>query len=74
MRLAPDGQGWAASVSLIEPMGDETLVFLDYGGPTSIVAKVDPEEPLAVGDRRRFTFRPDRLVFFDGATGARVLR
>jgi len=74
VRLAPDGEGWPAAVSLIEPMGDETLVFLDYGGPTSIVAKVDPEEPLAVGDRRRFTFRADRVVFFDTATGARILR
>ena len=74
VRLAPDGEGWPAAVSLIEPMGDETLVFLDYGGPGSIVAKDDAEEPLSVGEGRRFRFRPDRLVFFDGATGARVLR
>jgi multiple sugar transport system ATP-binding protein len=74
VRLSPDGQGWPAAVSLIEPMGDETLVFLDYGGPASIVAKVDAEEQVAVGDRRRFGFRPDRLVFFDSGTGERVLR
>jgi multiple sugar transport system ATP-binding protein len=74
VRLSPDGQGWPAAVSLIEPMGDETLVFLDYGGPASIVAKVDAEEKVAVGDRRRFGFRPDRLVFFDAATGERALR
>jgi multiple sugar transport system ATP-binding protein len=74
VRLTADGEGWPATVSLIEPMGDETLVFLDYGGPTSIVAKVDAEEKLAVGDRRRFTFRTDRVVFFDPATGDRVLR
>jgi len=74
VRLVADGEGWPAEVSLIEPMGDETLVFLDYGGPASIVAKVDAEEPVAVGDRRRFTVRRDRLVFFDAATGARVLR
>jgi multiple sugar transport system ATP-binding protein len=74
VRLAPDGEGWPAAVSLIEPMGDETLVFLDYGGPASIVAKVDAEEKVAVGDQRRFTFRIDRVVFFDGASGARILR
>jgi multiple sugar transport system ATP-binding protein len=74
VRLVADGDGWPAVVSLIEPMGDETLVFLDYGGPASIVAKVDAEEKLAVGDRRRFAFRRDRLVFFDTVTGARVLR
>ena len=74
VRLADDGAGWPAAVSLLEPMGDETLVFLDYGGPASVVAKVDAEEKVAVGDRRRFTFRPDRVVFFDGATGERSLR
>jgi len=73
VRLAPDGEGWPAAVSLIEPMGDETLVFLDYGGPASIVAKVDAEERLAVGEGRRFTFRTERVVFFD-ASGNRVLR
>jgi multiple sugar transport system ATP-binding protein len=72
VRLAPDGEGWPAMINLIEPMGDETLVFLDYGGPASIVAKVDAEEKVAVGDRRRFTFRSDRVVFFDAATGDRI--
>ena len=74
VRLAPDGEGWPAAVSLIEPMGDETLVFLDYGGPASIVAKVDAEEQVAVGDRRRLTFRTDRVVLFDAFTGDRILR
>jgi ABC-type sugar transport system ATPase subunit len=61
-------------VSLIEPMGDETLVFLDYGGPASLVAKVDAEEKIAVGDRRPFGFKSEKLVFFDGTTGGRILR
>jgi multiple sugar transport system ATP-binding protein len=74
VRLLPDGEGWPAAVSLIEPMGDETLVFLDYGGRASIVAKVDAEEKVAVGDRRRFGFRPDKLVFFDSDSGERILR
>lgn len=38
------------------------------------MAKVDAEEKLAVGDRRAFTFREDRIVFFDTATGHRILR
>ena len=67
-------EGWPASVSLIEPMGDETLVFLDYGGPGSLVVRADPEAPVTVGERRRFTFRFEKLVCFDAATGARVLR
>jgi ABC-type sugar transport system ATPase subunit len=64
--------GGAATVSLIEPMGDETLVFIDYGGPASLVAKVDPEDKIATGDRRRFAFKEDKLLFFDGETGERI--
>jgi ABC-type sugar transport system ATPase subunit len=74
VRLTRDGPGPSAKVSLTEPMGDETLVFLDYGGPESLVAKVDGEEKVAVGDRRGFSFRGDRIVFFDTATGDRILR
>jgi ABC-type sugar transport system ATPase subunit len=74
VRLAADGGGWPATVNLLEPMGDETLVFLDHGGPASVVAKIDAEEAVAVGERRGFTFRLERVVFFDAVTGERVLR
>jgi hypothetical protein len=57
VRLTADSDGRGATVSLTEPLGDETLVFLDYGGPSSLVAKVNAEDKLAVGDRRGFTFR-----------------
>ena len=74
VRLTSEGPGPSAKVSLTEPLGDETLVFLEYGGPASLVAKVDAEEKVAVGDRRGFSFRGDRIVFFDTATGDRILR
>ena len=72
VRLADGRESWPATVSLVEPLGDETLVFLDYGGPSSLVAKVDAEEKVAVGDRRSLTFRLDRVVLFDGKTGGRI--
>src|SRR5256886_11849487 len=59
VRLSDGAEGWPAAVSLIEPLGDETLVFLDYGGGTSPVAKAGPADRLAVGERRRFTLRTD---------------
>jgi len=71
VRLGDGRDASPATVSLIEPLGDETLVFLDYGGPASLVAKVDAEDKVAVGDRRSFTLRADRLTFFD-ATGGRL--
>ena len=74
VRLTDGAVGSSATVSLTEPMGDETLVFLEYGGSTSLVAKVKAEDKVAVGDRRGFSFRGDRIVFFDTATGDRILR
>jgi len=74
VRFADGRESWPATVSLIEPLGDETLLFLDYGGPSSLVAKVDAEEKVAVGDRRSFTFRLDRVVLFDATTGERLGR
>jgi multiple sugar transport system ATP-binding protein len=72
VRLDDGPDAWPATVSLLEPLGDETLVFLDYGGPTALVAKVDAEEKVAVGDRRPVTFRRDRLVLFDPDSGGRI--
>ncbi|OLC15087.1 MAG: hypothetical protein AUH29_08755 [Candidatus Rokubacteria bacterium 13_1_40CM_69_27] len=71
LRLADGGEGSSVTVSLIEPLGDETLVFLDYGGPASLVAKVAAEDAVAVGDRCQVVLRTDKLVFFD-ANGARI--
>jgi ABC-type sugar transport system ATPase subunit len=72
VRVTSGDEGWASTVSLLEPLGDETLVFLDHGGSASLVAKVNAEERIATGDRRRFTFNPERLLFFDGETGGRI--
>jgi multiple sugar transport system ATP-binding protein len=74
VRLADVHEGWPATVSLIEPLGDEMLVFLDYGGAASLVAKVNADDKVVVGDRRAFTVRPDRLMFFNTVTGARSFR
>ena len=72
LRLADGPEGWPATVSLVEPLGDETLVFLDYGGPAWLVAKVGAEDKVAAGERRHFTLRPDKIVFFDGSDGSRL--
>ena len=67
VRVTDEPEGWSATVTLIEPLGDETLVFVDCGGQGSLVAKMNAEEKIAPGDRRRVTFRRDRLLFFDEA-------
>ena len=74
VRLTGDSNGRGATVSLTEPLGDEMLVFLDYGGPSPLVAKVNAENKLALGDRRDFVFRGDKIAFFDTQAGDRILR
>jgi multiple sugar transport system ATP-binding protein len=62
----------AGTVSLIEPMGDTTLVFFDYGGPNRLVAKVDPDRALSPGDRIHFKFDLGNCHLFDGERGTRL--
>lgn len=61
-----------AKVSLIEPMGDATLVFFDYGGPNRLVAKVDPDLSVASGDGIHFKLDPTHCHLFDAEGGARL--
>jgi multiple sugar transport system ATP-binding protein len=67
-----DTHGIPAAVQLTEPLGDETLVFFDYGGDTQLVAKVDGEREFKVGDRVYFTWKPAGLLFFDAHAGVRL--
>jgi multiple sugar transport system ATP-binding protein len=61
-----------ATVSLIEPMGDTTLVFFDYDGSNRLVAKVDPDRALSPGDRIHFKFDVGSCHLFDGESGTRL--
>jgi multiple sugar transport system ATP-binding protein len=64
--------GVPAEVLLTEPLGDETLVFFDYGGETEIVAKMGGDCDLKVGDRIHFAFNPGSVLFFDTPDGTRL--
>lgn len=59
-------------VRLTEPLGDETLVFFEYGGEEALVAKVDPEMTLNPGDAIQFEFDAAGFHLFDGTTGDRL--
>jgi ABC-type sugar transport system ATPase subunit len=67
-----DDTGVPAEVLLIEPLGDETLVFFDYGGDTGIVAKMGGDCELKVGDRIHFAFHSNGVLFFDTPDGTRL--
>jgi len=69
--VATDG-ATDGKVSLIEPLGDATLVFFDYGGPSRLVAKVDPDLHFGPGDSLTFGFEADNCHLFDAENGARL--
>jgi multiple sugar transport system ATP-binding protein len=64
--------GVPAEVRLTEPLGDETLVFFDYGGEAQLVAKTDGDCDLKGGDRIRFGFDAGSVLLFDARDGARL--
>ena len=64
--------GAAGRVQLTEPLGDETLVFFDYGGPSQLVAKYRGERAFSVGEGIAFDFDPRGVLVFDAESGARL--
>ena len=62
----------AAQVKLVEPLGDGTLVFCEYGGESMLVAKVDSEAVITSGTQLNVSFDAARCHLFDAASGARL--
>jgi multiple sugar transport system ATP-binding protein len=67
--LADDG--FPAQVSVVEPTGSETLVFLRFG-ETDIVAVFRDWHDFKPGQTVHLRPRADRAHLFDNATGARI--
>ena len=65
-------RGAAGRVQLTEPLGDETLVFFEYGGPAQLVAKYRGERTFRVGEDVAFDFDPRGVLVFDAESGARL--
>ena len=70
--IAGDQGSMAGRVSLIEPLGDATLVFFEYGGGSRLVAKIDPDRPVGRGDNLSFDFDAENCHLFDTDSGARL--
>ena len=59
-------------VKLIEPLGDTTLVFFEFGEEEQLVAKVGPDLRLSRGDPLTFSFQVDNCHLFDSSSGVRL--
>lgn len=71
--LTPPGATLTRSGILsVEFLGNSNVVRVDSGAGTPIVANVSAHSHWTEGDAVQFSFPPDRLHFFDPATGDRL--
>jgi multiple sugar transport system ATP-binding protein len=56
---------------VVEPLGAEILLNV-RAGPHALVARLDPSSLLKVHETVRLAFDPERLHFFDAASGAAI--
>ncbi len=69
IELVSEGGVGAGTVDLTEPLGDETLLFVDYGGDGNLVVKTDPYNDVRPGDRVSFRFKDEGVRLFDKSSG-----
>ncbi|SDR44525.1 ABC transporter ATP-binding protein [Paraburkholderia tuberum] len=66
-----EGASERAKVSLMEPMGNHRVIWLDYHGEQ--IASIDQTKaPIAEGDTVAFSFDAAHVSLFDEASGARL--
>jgi multiple sugar transport system ATP-binding protein len=71
MPEAADSAGERAKVSLVEPMGNHRVIWLDYHGAQ--IASIDQQKtPVAVGDTTAFTVDGAHISLFDEASSMRL--
>ncbi len=61
-----------ATIRRLEPMGHETLVYLDLG-PHALTARFPPKTPFQVGERVLLELDFGHATWFDSATGDRLI-
>ncbi|HTI38382.1 MAG TPA: ABC transporter ATP-binding protein [Vicinamibacterales bacterium] len=65
-------EGWSqAQVDVVEPIGNETIVSARVAG-MEVVARAAADTPLSSGDSVWFRVAPERVLFFDTASGHRL--
>jgi multiple sugar transport system ATP-binding protein len=67
----PAGEGFPATVAVVEPTGAETLVYLRFAG-ADVVAVFRDRHDLAPGQVVHLRPRPDKAHLFDPESGVRL--
>ena len=63
--------GMSLPVTFTERIGARTIAHL--GETFSVKAVFDNDTPVTMGDTLKFTVKPEHLLLFDGASGARIV-
>ena len=61
-----------AEVTLVEPMGNEQIVYVSLPGGERLVAVAPPEPLIRPATTVAIRVRQDALHFFDAETGMRI--
>jgi ABC-type sugar transport system ATPase subunit len=69
IELVSEGGTGGGTVDLMETLGDETLLFIDYGGDGNLIVKTDPYNAVRPGDRVSFLFKDEGVRLFDNLSG-----
>jgi multiple sugar transport system ATP-binding protein len=67
-----EGADLDATVALVEPLGKDTLLYLDYGSESNLIAVVDGHREIQTDSQVGVRFQHNRLYFF-GPDGSRYL-
>ena len=60
-------------LDVVEPLGSEILLYLDYGTETPMIVRAEPRSPFKPGDKVEVLFKPERLHMFDAETELTIL-
>jgi multiple sugar transport system ATP-binding protein len=62
-----------AEVGVVEPMGNELIVYVTLSGGDKLVAIAPPQEMIRPGDIVSIRVRPEGVHIFDAETGTRIV-
>jgi multiple sugar transport system ATP-binding protein len=73
IEVSGDGQNRPkAEVAVVEPMGNEQIVYVTLSGGDKLVAVAPPQDLIKPGDIVSIRIRPEGVHVFDGETGVRI--
>jgi multiple sugar transport system ATP-binding protein len=73
IEVSNDGQNRPkAEVGVVEPMGNEQIVYVTLGGGDKLVAVAPPQDIIKPGDIVSIRVRPEGVHIFDAESGRRI--